>query len=635
MDADKKPKDHKQEDIDVIPKEVLEELSHIKPKIDEEEDDITLADVFDFSKNYIYLLIIIAASFIVYYPTLDNEFVWDDHAFIVNNEQVKSLGNIPSFFGQDAEGLYRPLRTTFYAIAYSVFGLNPFWYHLLAILIHIIASILIFYIILRVTDSRFISFASSLIFALHPAHTEAIAFITASFDQIATIFYLVAFLYYIKTSRKGKLADMNHYYLALFLFALAAFTSEIALTLPVIIVLYDWMFVEQNYRALKEKLRFYAPLFAILVGYLIIRFFLIGVIARETVTASQYFLGLATFTKVIAVYLSVLLYPKNLAIERTVPLATSVTELAVMLSLAIIAMLAFTAYYFRHKNKLVTFAIIFFFITLLPVSNIIPIQRFIAEAYLYLPLLGFALAGAVVIHYILKNLVEKRKGIAVLIVLVLVIPYSMITVARNEVWQDDMTLWSQAVQDSPFSSKTHANYALLLQQRSQLQEAEAHYLEAIRLNPYREAVYFNLATLYERTGRNQLAAKAYNVSIILNPAFADAHTNLGIVYGKLNQTELAKIHLLAAVDLNPNNALYRLNLGSFYNSINQTDLALQEFSTALQINPKMAEAHYNLGIVYLKQRQYDLAETEMEKALALNPKLLQAKAVLDDLRRNR
>lgn len=639
MDADKKQHKEKRQAEhdaadDTIPPEVLKELHQAKPKKEEEEDDITLADLADFSKNYVYLLLVIATAALVYYPTLDNEFVWDDHAFIAENENIHSLGNIPSFFTHDVEGLYRPVRTVFYALSYAIFGLHPFWYHLQALLIHVIASVLVFYIILRLADSRFIAFAASLIFAVHPVHAEAIAFITASFDQIAIIFYLAAFLLYIKTSRKGKLVNMDQYYLALFFFILAAFSSEIALTLPLVIVVYDWLFVEGHYKALKEKLRFYIPFFAALAGYLVIRFLFIGVIARAPVdTVSQYFLGLLTFTKVIVGYLYVLFYPKNLAIERTVPFAASITELAVLISIAVIAILLSIAYYFRHRNKLVTFSILFFFITLLPVSNIIPIQRFIAEAYLYLPMLGFALVASVAVHYLLKNIAEHRKGMAVLIIVLLMIPYSIGTVKRNEVWQDDMTLWKQAVIDSPYSSKAHANYGLLLQQAGQLKDAEQHYLQAIQLNPYREAVYFNLGTLYERTGRHELAAKAYNVSVSLNPGFADAHTNLGLVYGKLNQSELALSHLIAAIELNPNNAVYHLNLGSFYNTMNESDLALQEFRLALKLNPKLAEAHYNMGIVYLKQKRYADAEYEMEQALALNQKLLQAKIVLDDLRK--
>ena len=600
----------------------------------DDNDDITLNDLVDLLKNYLYLIIICAAVFLSYYPILDNDFVWDDQAFIITNENIKSLKNIPSFFIHDVEGLYRPMRTLFYSMSYALFGLKPFYYHLQAIVIHLIATILIYYILLKITDSRFISFSASLIFAIHPAHTESIAFITSSFDQIAIIFLLLSYYYYLKTSRLGKLYSMDWYYLSLSFFAIATFSSEMALTLPLIIVLYDLIFVENTYKNLKGKIRYYMPYFVILVSYLIIRFFLIGVIARYSPPdIYTYFLGIITFTKVMAVYLKVLILPTSLAIERVVPLAGSFLELAVLISIFIIMTLGAVAYYFKEKNKLVTFSIILFFITLLPVSNIIPIQRFISEAYLYLPLLSFAIIAAIIINYLLRAITEKRKALAVFIMILLVVPYTLATIKRNDVWQNEFTLWSHTVKDSPYSSKAHSNFALILQQNKKYDDALQHYLISLQLNPYREGVYFNLATLYEQIRQFDNAVKAYNNSISVNPNFADAHNNLGLLYSKLNQSELALKHLKISLVLQPSNAKFHLNLGSHYNSVNQLNLALQEFKESLKLNPNIAEAHYNIGIIYIKQNRYEDAEYEMEQALAINPKLLQARLALEDLKK--
>ncbi len=637
MKEDEPIKEGIEESEEIITKEDLKELSEAKPySKKEDEDDITLPDLVDLSKNYIYLIIIFAATIISYYPILDNEFVWDDNVFIVSNEEIKSLKNIPYFFANDVEGLYRPIRSVFYASSYALFGLNQLYYHLQAILIHLIAIILIYYILLKITDSRFISFTASLIFAVHPIHTESIAFITSSFDQIAIIFLLLSLYYYIKTTKQEKLYSMDWYYLSLLFFAIAALTSEIALTLPFLVILYDWFFIEKDYKQLKSKIRYYVPYFAILVSYLIIRFFFIGVITRTSPSSAYaYFLTLATMTKVILVYIYLLIFPKNLAIERTVPLATSFFELAVILSVITILVVVFLAYYFRNKNKLVTFSIIFFFITLLPVSNIIPIQRFIAETYLYLPSLGFAIIAALMINYLLgkANITESKKTAAIFIIILLAIPYAILTINRNDVWQDELTLWANAVKDSPYSSKTHFNYAIILQDRKDYQNALTHYLLSLQLNPNRYQTYFNLGTLYEAINQRQNAVGAYNASLILNPNFADAHNNLGLLYSKLNQSELALKHLKLSLELDPSNARFHLNLGSHYNSINQLDLALEEFRQTLKLNPNLAETHYNIGIIYIKQKRYDDAEYEMQQALKINPKLIPAKLALEDLKK--
>ncbi len=628
------------EEKDATGSEKIKKAEEIKkePEKSEDEEDLTLADLVDTSKNYIYLILITAAVLISYYPTLHNQFVWDDNVFIVNDNSIRFVSNIPSFFTHSVEGLYRPLRTAFYALAYAFFSLKPLYYHAFAMIIHLFASLLIFYIVLKLTNSRITAALAALIFATHPAHTESISFITSSFDQMAIVFFLLSYYYYAKTTRAHKVYSIDWYYLSLLFFLLAAFTSEITLTLPLIIILHDLIFVEgssgSSLSALKNRLKYYVPYFAILIGYLIIRFAFIGMIARDT---SQnfytYLIVLATMTKVVVIYLKVFFLPNSLAVERTVPLATSFTELAVLLSLGIIALLLAAAYLLRKRQKLITFSILFFFITLLPVSNIIPIQRVIAEAYLYLPSFGFALAASVLINYVLKRITKDRKSAALLLSVLLVLPYIYLTIDRNKVWHDDFSLWSQTVQDSPYSSKAHSNLGLLFLQQHNYEPALAEFLTSLQLNPYREEVYFNLGTLFEQTGENQKAMEAYNKSISLNPLFSDSHENLGLVYAKLNNTELALQQLKLAVSLQPANPQYHLNLGSYYSQQKQYELALDEFKIALQLNPNIAEAHFNRGIVYANQRRYAEAEFEMEQALQLNPKLIQARIMIDELRK--
>ena len=156
--------------------------------------------------RYKHFLIIIIAVIVVYLNIFRNDFVWDDKFFVLEREEIKDLRNIPVFFTQDVEGLYRPVRTVFYAVSYALWKENPIGYHVNAILIHSIVSILVYLIILKISGKVKLSFLTGLLFALHPVHTEAIAFITANFDLLGVIFYLLAFLFYLKAfdpSMKG------------------------------------------------------------------------------------------------------------------------------------------------------------------------------------------------------------------------------------------------------------------------------------------------------------------------------------------------------------------------------------------------------------------------------------------------
>ena len=136
-----------------------------------------------FEKNIISIVLIVFLSLISYINIFDNEFVWDDHIFILDNTDIKSFSNIPYFFKEDVDELYRPLRTLHYTIAYSIFKKNEFGYHLNSLFFHIIISVLVFFIIKEAIGKN-IALIASLIFAVHPIHTERVANMTAGFDLL-------------------------------------------------------------------------------------------------------------------------------------------------------------------------------------------------------------------------------------------------------------------------------------------------------------------------------------------------------------------------------------------------------------------------------------------------------------------
>src|SRR3989344_4309833 len=149
----------------------------------------------------IMVLLIIALSLISYVNTFQNEFVWDDHIFILENADIRSFSNLPLFFSHDVDGLYRPLRSLYYTFIYSIGGKNEFWYHLSSLFFHTIISILIFFIIYEITNRKGIALIASMIFAAHPIHTERVTNITGSFDLLGIFFMLLSFYLYIKFSK--------------------------------------------------------------------------------------------------------------------------------------------------------------------------------------------------------------------------------------------------------------------------------------------------------------------------------------------------------------------------------------------------------------------------------------------------
>jgi protein O-mannosyl-transferase len=224
--------------------------------------------------KYIYLSILLFLTVLVYLNIFENEFTWDDKSFIVEWQEIKSFENFGKFLQGIVpvghSGVYRPVRTIFYAISYGIWGLNPFGYHLQSLLIHLSATILIFYISCHIVKNNKIAFLASLIFGVHPIHTESITVMTSSFDTLGIVFFLASFYTYILYED-----NKNILIISLFFAALAFFTYELTLTLPLLFILYDFC-IRKN---LKKKP--YLWYFSILIFYFIVRQSILQKIGRE------------------------------------------------------------------------------------------------------------------------------------------------------------------------------------------------------------------------------------------------------------------------------------------------------------------------------------------------------------------
>ena len=228
------------------------------------------------NKNLLSVLLIALLSIIVYGNTFFNDFVWDDYVFILDKPEIKSFSNIPQFFLSDTDGTYRPLRSVHYTLVYSIFKKNPFGYHLNALFFHIVISILVYLIILNLIDKRNIAFIASLLFALHPIHTGRVTNMTAGFDLFGIFLFLLSFYLYILFSKKKKI---NYLIGSVIVFLIGLFASEEAATLPLVIILYEFCFNRKNFfQNFKGKIKFYASFFVILASYLVLRFFVLGIV---------------------------------------------------------------------------------------------------------------------------------------------------------------------------------------------------------------------------------------------------------------------------------------------------------------------------------------------------------------------
>lgn len=418
-----------------------------------------------FDIRFILCLIIIIGA-IVFNNALKNDFVWDDEFFIEKNTYIRSLKFIPAYFTKKealAEGVlsgenYRPFLPFSYAIDYCFWKLNPFGYHLTNVVFHIINALLVFYLVLLITKDRFVGFFSSLIFLTHPVQTEAVAWASGRADVLFLFFFLFAFIMYIRHQESGHPIFLG---ISLFLFLCGLFSKEMTATLPFILILYDWIYGKKE--TLGARLIRYLPFFLILELFVMVRYVILGRLSQTGYFAGSFYATFLTMVKGVAYYIRLLFYPVGLCPDYlTFPQADSLKDFHVLLSFGVIIGFIALSIFLRKKLKHVTFGILLFFISLLPVMNIIPIKILIAERFLYLPIIGFALAIAVLLRFLYCSLRKKTFGLYAIPLLQALIIFlcASLTIAQNTVWTNTVTLYTRVVKIYPDNFRAHYNLAL-------------------------------------------------------------------------------------------------------------------------------------------------------------------------------
>jgi len=572
-----------------------------------------------FKKNIIYVSLIILLSLISYVNVFDNEFVWDDHIFILENTDIKSFSNIPYFFKEDVDGLYRPLRSLHYTIAYSIFKKNEFGYHLNAVFFHIAISILIFFIIKNIIGRKSIALVSSLIFAVHPIHTERVANMTAGFDLLGIFLFLLSFYFYILSSKNNV---KKYFIFSLIFFIIALFASEEAITLPLIIILYEFSFNREKFSKKFIKVNFirnYLPYFMIALLYILLRFFILGIGGRtEEYLAGSFYITMLTMTKVYVKYIILLLFPINLTLFQEVPVAKGFFDIGVLISLFILAII-FIYTVKNYKKNIVFFSVFWFFITLIPMSNIVPIQMFMAERYLYVPSIGFSLLLSYILFNIYNLKINKKSikiGVTIFVVLLLSF-YSTRAIIRNNDWEDNLTLWTKTVETNPYNSRAHDNLGFTYDHLGD-ERAFLEFKKAVELMPSNFRALSNLGVAYAKR-------KEYNESIRLMEKaleirqYHKTYDKLGLIYFEIDDVDKSIKSFEKAIEISPRYVKAYNDIATVYGRTGEFELALENFKKAIKLDKDYADAHYNFGILYEALDEKDKAKKEFEIAFDLEP----------------
>ncbi|MBU0547140.1 MAG: tetratricopeptide repeat protein, partial [Candidatus Omnitrophica bacterium] len=542
-----------------------------------------------FSIPFVVLLIFLLGV-TIYSNILKSPFQFDDIEFIVDNHSIRGISNLLLIWK------FMPTRfMDFFSLAlnYHFTKFDVLSYHLVNLFLHLAVSVLVFWFVQLIFStpimkegwlSRYkkeIALFTSLIFLVHPVQTESVTYIHQRSTCLAGLFYLSSLCLYV-TARLWEM-DSNLriqrriLYILAYIAALAGmFTRENTITLPLAILLFEFYFFRID-KQIKWKP---AIPFLMTLPIIPITMFLakpvtvlhIQKLWDVPIKGWYYFL---TQLNVKITYLKLLFFPIKQNFDYDYPISRSLFELPTLISLIALILILVIAVKMFRRYKLLSFAIFWFFLALLPESSFIPQPDVIVEHRLYLPLVGFCIFSVCFMYYMLS-----RRNIKLLFTLlgVIVILLSVLTFRRNIVWRDEISLWNDTISKSPHKARPYNERGNAHAGKGDYAQAIADFNKAIEIdskmhfslkNPLHSysiltRVYYNRANTYQKIGKLDQAISDYNRSIEINSMNPRAYNNRAIIYAMRNEYDQAVLDLSQAIQSDPNFILAYSNRAALY-----------------------------------------------------------------------
>jgi tetratricopeptide (TPR) repeat protein len=619
-------------------------------------------------KRQFLLAGLLALSFLLYANCILGGFVFDDHSQIEHNPWVHSFKYTAKLFGtsllaqqgkQAAPNFYRPTVNFGFLVCYKLFGTSPYGYHLLNIFLNCIVVWLVFRVGSELFLSEWLGLLAALAFALHPIHTEPVAWIDGISDPEVAVFYLLAFLLFMRLSAPQAQRPQWLQPAVLGTFALALLAKEPAMTFPVLVTAYEHFYREDRaVTAWTEKASRYIGFWLLLFAYLGLRAASVGRLApadlHTDISVKEMLLSALAL---IGQYGKKLVWPNPLIAFYPFQKSQGLTEPQVLLGLAVATIfgLAFALLWKRHRQY--TFALLWMCLTIAPAMNVRWMTASVfAERYLYLPSVGFSWLLAAAVLWLASRPTFRARAARVAIAttgIALAALSSYAIVKRNREWRSDRDLVLSSLVSQPDSAHMHAQLGLFKWSDGDHAAAEREWQLALQLNPdFAEALADMGFARYEEK-RYDEAIIYLQRAITLKPRFAAPHTQLAEVYAAQGKDDLAEAEFLTGLEIHPTNTealnqladFYlkhgRLNeaavqlrksveiysdltpwskLGEIYDQLQQPENAREAWQQVLTFEQLNPHAHRSLGEIYLAQQQWAQAKNEFQMCLIMDEK---------------
>ncbi len=583
-------------------------------------------------------LIAAVITAVVYLPSLKNDFTnWDDPAYVLENADIRdfNLETLKFFLNRNnpVSLNYHPLTMISLAFDYhraakgklaSAQNLYPGYeakyYHQTNYLIHILNTLLVFWLIWFLAKKRiWIAFLTALLFGIHPMHVESVAWISERKDVLYTFFYLAALLSYYQYNSRQKSIWLL---ISFLLFIPSLLSKAVAVSLPVMLILFDiFQGRKPSAKVFLEKLPFLG--LSIVFGLMAINIQAEGAIAKEGVLSLFDRMIFASYGFVF--YLIKLFAPLQLSAFYPYPIDLTGDPLPSFLYLfpAILIGLFVIVFILFRKQKIWWFSFLFFMITIALVIQIIPVGKAVmADRYTYIPYIGLFFLIAFYFDFLfIQTNKSKLIRYGATIIMSLWLGW-LITLTNDQikVWYNTESLWTQAIENHPRAYVAYKNRGNFYGQKGEVDKAMRDYEVLLRQAGEADGqTWGNVGNIYRMREQYDLALDAYEKQVQLSPEDYKGYINRGIIFSIMNNQELALLDYQEALNRKAPPEKVLLNRALTYTNLKMYPEAIEDYSRMEAIQALNPDIYSNRGVAYFNSNQFEKAVQDFNLSLKLSP----------------
>jgi len=546
------------------------------------------------------LALALGLSLLSYAQVWRFDFVYDDDSQIVNNSKIHDWRHLRGYFTSHlwantgsfdrASSYYRPLFLVWLRMNYAWFGLDARYWHALSLALHLLAVGLAYLAALRLLEfagsqqqsRRTTAAVAALLFALHPAHVEPVAWLSAASELLLTIFFLLAFIAYVENRVRGKRLWLAA---STVCFALALLAKETAIMLVPLLLCCELMRRTDDEPGLVARLgralRGSWPWAGTALLYLLARRAALGTLGHAQVPVGTAVV-LKSLPELLWFYARHLLWPWPLAEFYDVFYVSSVRAREFVIPAVAMAVVLAALWAWARRSRVALLAGLWMLFPLLPVLDValLRFNALAADRYLYLPSVGFCVLAAVLLVRLTELRQFRRAALAMVLGLAAVM--GVVTARQAAPWENALLLYENAVAVAPGNAFAKTSLAAQLMLRSENDRARKLLLESYAIDSYSWATSFNLGYLYFTLGDLPQAERFFQHAIGLDPYNRNQFLQLGLTQKRRGNFADAAATLTKTAEIWPEAPLVHLALGEVLEQQGRYDEARREFDKELR-----------------------------------------------------